>query len=110
MRVSDDEGSSARTSPRDTRGCKLIGSSVSNLLCLNFQQPRRHPQKSHRQLKPTSTMSKATDLNENEYESANGSPEKKIGDTEVQGDEGEESDEYEEIDDDEVCVQRNKYN
>ena len=55
-------------------------------------------------------MSKATDLNENEYESANGSPEKKIGDTEVQGDEGEESDEYEEIDDDEVCVQRNKYN
>ena len=50
-------------------------------------------------------MSKAADLNNNdEYESA--SPEKKIGDTEVQVDEGEESDEYEEIDD-EVCVQGN---
>ena len=54
-------------------------------------------------------MSKAADLNKDEYESANGSPEKKIGDTEVLGDEGEESDDYEEIDD-EVCVQGNKYN
>jgi len=46
-------------------------------------------------------MSKAADLNKDEYESANGSPEKIIGDTEVKGDEGEESDDYEEIDDEE---------
>jgi hypothetical protein len=52
----------------------------------------------------TSTMSKAADLNK-EYESANGSLEKKLGDTEViaNKDEGEESDDYEELDD-EVCV------
>ena len=44
-----------------------------------------------------------------EYESANGGPEKGLGDTEVsrdEGDEGDESDDYEEIDD-EVCVQKN---
>jgi len=47
-------------------------------------------------------MSKAADLNKDEFESANGSPEKRLGDkTEVQGDEGEESDDYEEIDDEE---------
>lgn len=53
-------------------------------------------------------MSKAADLNKDEYEGANGSPEKIIGDAEVQSNEGEESDDYEEIDD-EVCVQGNKY-
>lgn len=50
-------------------------------------------------------MSKAADLKK-EYEGANGSPEKKIGDAEVNNDEGEESDDYEELDD-EVCVQGN---
>ena len=48
-------------------------------------------------------MSKAADLNNDEYKSANGSPEKKIGDTVINKDEEEESDVYE--DDDEVCVQ-----
>jgi len=48
-------------------------------------------------------MSKATTDPSKEYESANGEPEKKIGNTEVkgEGEEGEESDEYEEIDDEE---------
>ena len=50
-------------------------------------------------------MSQAAELNKDEYETANGSPEKKIGETEVINDEGEgegeESDDYET---DEVCV------
>ena len=54
-------------------------------------------------------MSQAAELKKNEYESANGSPEKKIGDTEVIKDEvegeGEESDDYET--DSEVCVHGN---
>ena len=52
-------------------------------------------------------MSKTADPSK-EYESANGGPEKGLGDTEVsrdEGDEGDESDDYEEIDD-EVCVQK----
>ena len=51
-------------------------------------------------------MSKAADLKvlNKEYESANGSLEKSLGDTEViNKDEGDESDDYEEGDD-EVCV------
>ena len=49
-------------------------------------------------------MSQTADPNK-EYESANGGPEKSFEDTEViNKDEGEESDDYEEIDD-EVCVQ-----
>jgi hypothetical protein len=48
-------------------------------------------------------MSKSADPKQ-EYESANGSPEKSFG--VINKDEGEESDEYEEIDD-EVCVQGN---
>jgi len=55
-------------------------------------------------------MSKAAELNQDRHESVtNGSLEKRIGDAEtveVEGDEGEESDDYEEIDD-EVCVQGN---
>ena len=53
-------------------------------------------------------MSKAITDPSKEYESANGGPEKSFGDTEVKDgvDEGEESDEYGEIED-EVCVQRN---
>lgn len=55
-------------------------------------------------------MSKANTDPRKEYESANGGPEKSFGDTEVKdeglGEEGEESDEYGEIDD-EVCVQGN---
>jgi hypothetical protein len=51
-------------------------------------------------------MSQAADLNKDEHKSANGSLENKDEDPKVQGDEGEESDDYEEIDD-EVCVQGN---
>jgi hypothetical protein len=55
-------------------------------------------------------MSRATELNQDGDEGAtNGSLEKRIGDTEtteIEGNGGEESDDYEEIDD-EVCVQEN---
>jgi hypothetical protein len=51
-------------------------------------------------------MSKATELKDGHENVNNGSPEKRIGDTDIGGNEGEESDDYEEIDD-EVCVQGN---
>lgn len=99
-------------SPRDTRGCKqfpFIGFATS---LAKFSTIPPSPAKNHAShCNQPQTMSRATtDLSKEEYKSANGSPEKIIGEPEVRNEEeeGEESDDddYEEIDD-EVCVQGN---